>query len=164
MALKQDRSTLQTDISFFMNEVAERGGVASLSTAGSGASMDNGNAVVTYAADASGVVPMGLLVNDMVNIDLTRQHLNQHKDEVQKGGKVTLLTKGWVVTNSLEGTAPNAGDLAYLGHSGKLATSNIVGDDGVDPDGSGRVCGRFLSDVDQYGYAKVFIDLPNTNL
>lgn len=163
MALKQDRSTLQTDISFFMNEVAERGGVASLSTAGSGASMDNGNAVVTYAADASGVVPMGLLVNDMVNIDLTRQHLNQHKDEVQKGGKVTLLTKGWVVTDALEGTAPNAGDLAYLGHSGKLATSNIVGDD-VDADGSGRVCGRFLSDVDQYGYAKVFIDLPNTNL
>jgi hypothetical protein len=163
MALKQDRSTLQTDISFFMNEVAERGGVVALSTAGSGASMDNGNAVVTYAADASGVVPVGLLVNDMVNIDLTRQHLNQHKDEVQKGGKVTLLNKGWVVTNALEGTAPNAGDLAYLGHSGNLATSNIVSDDG-DADGSGRVCGRFLSDVDQYGYAKVYIDLPNTNL
>ena len=163
MALKQDRSTLQTDISFFMNEVAERGGVVALSTAGSGASMDNGNAVVTYAADASGVVPVGLLVNDMVNIDLTRQHLNQHKDEVQKGGKVTLLTKGWVVTDALEGTAPNAGDLAYLGHSGNLATSNIVSDDG-DADGSGRVCGRFLSDVDQYGYAKVYIDLPNTNL
>lgn len=163
MALKQDRSTLQTDISFFMNEVAERGGVVALSTAGSGASMDNGNAVVTYAADASGVVPVGLLVNDMVNIDLTRQHLNQHKDEVQKGGKVTLLTKGWVVTDALEGTAPNAGDLAYLGHSGNLATSNIVSDD-ADADGSGRVCGRFISDVDQYGYAKVYIDLPNTNL
>lgn len=163
MALKQDRSTLQTDISFFMNEAATRGGVVSLSTAGSGASMDNGNAVVTYAADASGVVPMGLLVNDMVDIDLTRQHLNQHKDEVQKGGKVTLLTKGWVVTNSLEGTAANAGDLAYLGHSGNLATSNIVSDD-VDADGSTRVCGRFLSDVDQNGYAKVYIDLPNNNL
>lgn len=163
MALKQDRSTLQTDISFFMNEVAERGGVAALSTAGSGASMDNGNAVVTYAATGSGQVPMGLLVNDMVNIDLTRQHLNQHKDEVQKGGKVTLLTKGWVVTDALEGTAPNAGDLAYLGHSGNLASSDIIDDD-TDSDGSGRVCGRFLSDVDQYGYAKVYIDLPNTNV
>jgi hypothetical protein len=163
MALKQDRSTLQTDISFFMNEVATRGGVVALSTAGSGASMDNGSALVTYAADASGKVPMGLLINDMVNLDLTRQHLNQHKDEVQKGGKVTLLTKGWVVTNSLEGTDPNAGDLAYLGHSGNLATSNIVSDDVVD-DGSTRVCGRFLSDVDQNGYAKVYIDLPNNNL
>lgn len=163
MALKQDRSTLATDISFFMNEVAERGGVASLSTAGSGASMDNGSAVVTYAANPSGKVPLGLLVNDMVNLDLTRQHLNQHKDEVQKGGKVTLLTKGWVVTDAIEGTAPNAGDLAYLGHSGNLAASDIASDDG-DADGSSRVVGRFLSDIDQYGYAKVYIDLPNTNV
>jgi hypothetical protein len=161
MALKQDRSTLQTDISFFMNEVATRGGVVSLSTAGSGASMDNGSALVTYAADASGKVPMGLLVNDMVNLDLTRQHLNQHKDEVQKGGKVTLLTKGWVVTNSLETDAadPNAGDLAYLGHSGNIASSEVNVDDSTV---GGLVVGRFLSDVDQNGYAKVYIDLPNT--
>ena len=163
MALKTDRSTLQTDISFFMNEAATRGGVVALSTGGSGAAMDQGSALVTYAGLPSGKVPVGLLLNDMVNIDLTRQHLNQHKDEVQKGGKVTLLTKGWVVTDALEGTAPNAGDLAYLGHSGNLATSNIVSDDD-DADGSGRVCGRFISDVDQYGYAKVYIDLPNTNL
>ena len=160
MALKTDRSTLQTDISFFMNEAATRGGVASLSTAGSGASMDNGSALVTYAATCSGVVPMGLLVNDMVNIDLTRQHLNQHKDEVQKGGKVTLLTKGWVVTSNLEGTDPNGGDLAYLAHSGNLASSNIGG--GAH-EGASLVVGRFLSDVDEDGYAKVFIDLPNVN-
>ena len=82
-----------------MNEVAERGGVVALSTAGSGASMDNGAAVVTYSALPSGAVPMGLLINDMVDIDLTRQHLNQYKDEIQKGGKVTLLNKGWVVTD-----------------------------------------------------------------
>lgn len=158
MALKQDRSTLQTDISFFMNEVAERGGVASLSTAGSGASMDNGNAVVTYAADPSGAVPLGLLINDMVNIDLTRQHLNQHKDEVQKGGKVTLLNKGYVVTDQLEGT-PSGGDLAYLGHSGNLATPTVAA--GTDGGQDQPAVGRFLSDVDQYGYAKVYIDLPN---
>jgi|TARA_R110000765_G_scaffold13424_1_gene40226 hypothetical protein len=162
MALKSDRSTLQTDISFFMNEAATRGGVAALSTGGSGASMDNGAALVTYATLPSGKVPMGLLINDMVDIDLTRQHLNQHKDEVQKGGKVTLLTKGWVVTSNLEGTAPNAGDLAYLGHSGNLSTTDLSSDD-TDADGSTRIVGRFTSDVDQNGYAKVFIDLPNTN-
>jgi len=163
MALKSDRSTLQTDISFFMNEAATRGGVVALSTAGSGASMDNGAALVTYSADASGQVPVGILINDMVNIDLTRQHLNQHKDEVQKGGKVTLLQKGWVVTDLLEGTAPNGGDVAYLAHSGYLASSNIVVDTD-DADGSTRVVGRFLSDIDEDGYAKVYIDLPNTNL
>ncbi len=162
MALKSDRSTLQTDISFFMNEAATRGGVASISTGGSGVSLDNGAAVVTYGAVPSGKVPVGVLLNDMVDIDLTRQHLNQHKDEVQKGGKVSLLTKGWVVTNSLQGT-PAAGDLAYLGHSGNIATEDLSNDD-TDADGSSRVVGRFLSSVDQNGYAKVFIDLPNTNL
>ena len=91
MALKTDRSTLQTDISFFMNEAATRGGVVSLSTGGSGAAMDQGAALVTYAAQPSGKVAVGLLLGDMVNIDLTRQHLNQYKDEVQKGGKVALL-------------------------------------------------------------------------
>jgi hypothetical protein len=163
MALKTDRNTLDTDISFFMNEVATRGGIASVSTGGSGASMDNGSALVTYGALPSGKVPVGLLVNDMVNLDLTRQHINQHKDEVQKGGKVTLLTKGWVVTNMLEGTDPNAGDPAYVAHSGLIAASDLSNDD-TDADGSTRLVGRFLSDVDQKGYAKVYIDLPNTNV
>ena len=161
MALKTDRSTLQTDISFFMNEAATRGGIATISTAGSGASMDNGSALVTYAAAPSGKVAVGVLINDMVSIDLTRQHLNQHKDEVQKGGKVTLLAKGWVVTNSMQGTDPNAGDLAYLSHSGLLsADARQAGSDAAEE----MIVGRFLSDVDEDGYAKVYIDLPNTNI
>ena len=161
MALKSDRSTLQTDISFFMNEAATRGGVAALSAGGSGASMDNGAALVTYAANPSGVVAQGLLINDMVDIDLTRQHLNQHKDEVQKGGKVTLLTKGWVVTNSIDGTAA-AGGLAYIGQSGNIATATAAAllHGGTE---SANIVGRFTSAEDQNGYAKVFIDLPNTN-
>jgi hypothetical protein len=163
MALKTDRSTLQTDISFFMNEAATRGGVVALSTGGSGAAMDQGSALVTYAGLPSGKVPVGLLLNDMVNIDLTRQHLNQHKDEVQKGGKVTLLQKGYVVTNNLEGASPSAGDAAFLAHSGNLSVADLSNDDS-DADGSTRVVGRFLSGVDEDGYAKVFIDLPNTNL
>ena len=75
MALKSDRNELQTDISFFMNETATRGGVVSLSTGGSGAAMDQGAALVNYAPQgpgASGKVPMGILLNDMVNLDLTR--------------------------------------------------------------------------------------------
>lgn len=163
MALKTDRSTLDTDISFFMNEAATRGGVACLSTGGSGAAMDQGSALVTYAALPSGKVPVGLLLNDMVDIDLTRQHLNQHKDEVQKGGKVTLLRKGYVTTNNLEGASPSAGDPAYVAHSGNLSNSDLSNDDS-DADGSTRLVGRFLSGVDEDGYAKVYIDLPNTNV
>ena len=161
MALKSDRHELQTDISFFMDEAATRGGVVVHgSTTGSGAAMDQGKAVVTYAAAPSGKVPVGLLRNDMVDIDLTRQHVNWHKDEVARGGKVTLLTQGWVVTNSIEGAAGAAGGAAYLAHSGNLAASNIGGDDSME--GGDKVVGRFLSGADEDGYYKVSINLPNT--
>ena len=99
MALKPDRIEAYTDISFFMNEVGDRGGVVVHSTSGSGVSMDDPNAVVEYAASPSGKSPAGLLLNDVVNLDLTRQHINWHKDEVQVGSKVTLLRQGQVTTN-----------------------------------------------------------------
>ena len=158
MALKSDRNEVQTDISFFMNETATRGGIVSLSTGGSGAAMDQGAALVTYTA-ASGKAPMGILLNDMVNLDLTRQHINQHKDEVQKGGKVTILRKGYVVTNNLScQTAAAAGDPAYAQFDGTIANSGCVVDD--TGKGSGPI-GSFLTSVDQDGYAKVEVNLPN---
>jgi uncharacterized protein (UPF0297 family) len=90
----------------------------------------------------------------MVNIDLTRQHKNQYKNEVQKGSKVTLLRKGYVVTNKIQGTAPSAGDPAYVAHSGNFAKSDVIG--------GGSVVGSFLSAPDQDGYAKVEVNLPVT--
>ena len=160
MALKADRHELATDISFFMDEVASRGGIACISTGGSGAALDQAGAKVSYVADASGAVPAGLLLNDMVNLDLTRQHINWHKDEVQKGGKVTLLTQGNAVTNMIyPGDTPAAGGLAYVAHSGYIAASNK--DDTL---GVGAVVGRFLSSKDEDGYVKVSITLPNTHI
>jgi hypothetical protein len=156
MALKGDRYELQTDISFFMNEVAERGGMASLSTGGSGSAMDQSAALATYAATGSGKVPLGILLNDVVNLDLTRQHINWYKNEVQKGGKVTLLRKGYVVTNKIQGTAPAAGDPVFVAHSGNLSKTDLVGH------GTQPVVGVFLSGADQDGYAKVEINLPVT--
>ena len=156
MALKGDRYEGMTDVSFFMNDTsAAKGGIAVLSTGGSGVALDQSKALVTYAAAASGNVPVGLLLNDMVNIDQTRQHINFHKNEVQKGGKVTLLTKGWVVTNMITGT-PAAGNPAYLTDEGKLTpTKSAAGGVGATPP-----VGRFLSSEDEDGYAKVAIDLP----
>jgi hypothetical protein len=167
MALKPDRHEVVTDISFFMNETAERGIVVTHSTAGSGAAMDDGNALVAVPTTASGSYPAGLLLNDMVNIDLTRQHLNQHQDEVQKGGKVTLLKQGWVVTNKLEvNSKPTVGAPAYVASSGLISTTNpaaydastIAGASNPLGDEDAKV-GRFLSTEDADGYAKVYIDI-----
>src|SRR5574337_707163 len=155
MALKTDRFLGETDIGFFMNEVATRGGIVCFKTVGSGAAMDQSAALVTYAATSSGNKPLGILMNDMVNKDLTHTHLNQHKDEVQQGGKVTILKRGYVVTNMLlAGITVAAGDIAYLSNSGPI-TNVKVSSLTVSP-----AVGQFMSSVDEDGYAKVEVNLP----
>lgn len=149
MALKPDRIEAYTDVSFFMNDVTERGLVVVHSTSGSGVSMDDPNALVAVPTAATGNVPAGLLLNDVVNLDLTRQHINWHKDEVQRGGKVCLLRQGQVTTNMVaSGVTPSAGSAAYYDAVGKLTTAT----------GSVQV-GRFLGGLDADGYAKVDINL-----
>jgi len=158
MALKPDRVELTHDLSFFMNEVAERGGVVVISTAGSGSALDQSAALCTYAASPSGKCPVGLLMGDMVNIDQTRQHINFLKNETQKGGKVTLLTEGWVLTNRIDPAVTVAGgDVAFLGQSGYL--SNVQNNAGWETASQLRV-GKFLSAKDEDGYAKVYVKLP----
>src|SRR6056300_1778493 len=114
MALKADRYEESTDISYFMTAATgDRGGVVCLDLlSASGAAMDQGDNTVSYQQAAASDVPVGVLLNDVVNKDLTRTHLNQYKDEVQLGGKVTVLTRGWVVTSNITGS-PAAGDVAY---------------------------------------------------
>ena len=155
MALKADRIETQTDVSFFMDETATRGVIASISGGGSGVSMDDGNAKVTIAAAASGSKPVGVLLTDVVNLDLTRQHINYHQDEVQKGSKVTLLQVGQVTSNNIEGT-PAAGDPAYLGPSGLFNAT--APSDSHTPDSYYRV-GRFLSSKDDNDYAKIAVNI-----
>ena len=120
--------------------------MAHAATAGSGAAMDQG---VNLCVKSTSAAPLGILLNDVVDKDLTRTHLNQYKDEVQKGGKVTILRKGYVVTNNVTGS-PSAGDTAYQCETtaGNVATSGT------------NVVGSFLSSEDSDGYAKVEVNLP----
>ena len=164
MALKGDRYEFETTIDFFLNEVAERGGVVTISTAGSGAALDQSAALVTYAAAQSGLEPIGLLLNDMVNIDQTRQHINLHKNEMQKGGKVTLLKKGTVVTNMIDpGVTVTKGQVAFVGPSGLLTNTNSSPLLNRQNRTSGMVVGQFDSLKDEDGYAKVSVNLPQAD-
>jgi len=155
MALKAGRSYTNesTDISYFMNVTGERGGIVIHSTGGSGWAMDDADAVVAIPTGQapSGTNPAGLLLCDVVNIDLTRQHLNFYKDEVQLGSKVTLLRQGVVVTNVIDtGSTPTIGAKAYYNTTGQLTATNA---------GSAPQVGRFLSTKDADGYAKVEIKI-----
>jgi len=151
MALKPDRIESYTDISFFMDTTGERGGVVVHTTSGSGVSMDDGSAVVSYPTGVvSGTKPAGLLLNDVVNLDLTRQHINWYRDEVQVGGKVTLLRQGQVTTNVVAtDVSPVAGTDAYYDGLGRLTTTST----------NSTKVGRFLSSVDSDGYVKVDINI-----
>jgi hypothetical protein len=154
MALKPVRYFVSDDMSFFMDEVAERGGFVTLSTGGSGSAMDQGVALASYSASQSGKAVLGCLMQDMVNKDLTQTHINFHKDEVQKGGKVQIWTAGTVVTNMVyPGLSPTAGATAYMGPSGYLQTVNV--NSVATP-----VAGQFMSSKDADGYVKVRFSLP----
>jgi hypothetical protein len=177
MALKPDRIVTDggTDISFFCNQINEKGAVMILSAGGSGASMDDSAALVTRptTAYAAGEIVLGLLLNDVVSGDLTKTHLNQHKDEVQVGSKVTILRRGQVTTNLVSGT-PSAGYMVYAADTtsgticgfaiSDLYTAGTTLDPvitGSIPSGAGKYTrlGTFLSSKDSDGYPKVEINL-----
>lgn len=152
MALKAHRHALDYAVDYVMNSTAEPGGCLALKTGASGLALDSSKQEVEYAANPSGKKPVGILLSDVVNKDLTQTHLNFHKDEVQVGSKVSVLRKGWVVTNKLyPGVTPKAGDDAYMAHSGLFSNANH---------GQGPKVGVFKTGKDENGWATVEINLP----
>ena len=152
MALRPDRDEHLTDLSFSMNETAERGILVVASTQGSGAAMDDSAAAVKIGAVADRATddPVGILLNDVVNLDLTRQHINYAKDEMQQGGKVLLLRIGTVVTDQISG-AITLGDPAHFMGAGQLCSATA--------NSNSPVIGRWLSKKDADGFAKVAINI-----
>lgn len=165
MAIKPDTlvGKADYDISRYVTAISgpsttrmERGGVVCSTTGSSGpasgSAIDSSLALVEYATNPSGRVAVGVLMNDFVNIDLSRQILNPFKDEQQIGSKATLAVRGEIVTNMIDATAAT-GTLpatAYAGPSGLFT--------GVNPGGYPAV-GRFLSRRDSDGYCKVRFDV-----
>ena len=173
MALKPDRNIVDEDISFFAATGwaygSARGGVVvptgNTVTGPSGAAMDQSVNQVWYALipiAASGSRPLGILMNDVVNIDLTRQTLNPYKSEAQIGDKVTIARKGYVVTNLVYPTGTiRVGATAYLGVSGYISPNSgvLAGTWGAKDSTLAPEIGKFLSLPDEDGYVKVYVDL-----
>ena len=160
MSLKADRFERSTDISYFYNAgAATRGGIACMDTTtvnASGAAMDQGINRAAYVAGVPTSVPLGILLNDVVVKDLTRTHINFYKNEVPKGGKVTLLTHGWVVTNNITGS-PAPGDLAYVCKTTAGNMANATSNFAAGTASGAMLVGRFMTNKDADGYAKVWI-------
>ncbi len=165
MALKPDRSTEAVDVSYYINSITgpsttrmERGGILCADntlTPGSGGGMDSAGQAAQYAANPSGLQALGILMNDFVNIDQSRQILNPYRDESQIGTKATILRRGFVVTNMLSSSQVATGNtmpvIAYAGYSGTITNFNLSGL---------PIIGQFQTKQDADGYAKVAIAIP----
>lgn len=151
MALKPTRVTVYggDSVAYFMNDTAKRGCVVTYNAASTGlGNLDDPKALVQLPTGTVGV-PVGVLMNDVVNKDLTRIHLNQHQDEVQVRGKVAVLKQGTVHTNVVKsGDVPKAGDPAHFTTNGEFTTTTT----------STKV-GTFGSALDADGYVVVDVRL-----
>lgn len=151
MALKSDRELRVYDVTYFLNEVAEKGAVLVHNGDGSGAAMDQNTAAVTIpttAFDVMSGVPVGILLDDFVVRDLTKDHLNFQKNEAVVGSKATILKQGWIVTDNVSGS-PVRGDPLHYNEIGQFTNET-----------DSPPLGRFGSAKDADGYAKVEVNLP----
>lgn len=152
--LKGDRQIDANELGYYMNETATRGVIVCVSTASSGANLDGTTNVATVAAASSGQLPLGMLLDDVVNLDLTRTPVNWHKSQINQGGKVSIMTKGWVVTNNA--ISPTAGRKAVLASSGFVMNGAV---DGTHNEVANPTVGRFRSNADEEGYVRLYVDL-----
>lgn len=153
MALKPDRIEFYHDINWYFDAIAERGGIASVVTAGSGGYPGDRRSVAAYAASPSGAKPVGILIHDVIDYDTNRQHENYykagHQDRIHT--KSLVDRAGRYTTNMIpSGVSPAGGDDAYLAASGNISN--------VQASGAPRV-GRWQTSKDQDGYASIQLEL-----
>jgi hypothetical protein len=168
MGLKGDREVLQTNIRYKIEagKDAERGIILVASaTDGTAAVPDTGNTVVGSEGLGQETItsnrcrPVGLLLDDVENLDFTTRPQIWVRQVVARGGEVGVLTKGRVKVNLIDdGVEPAQGEIAYLAPSGYL--SNVPHVSEVAQDGpSGIVVGYWESSKDADGYAHLYVDI-----
>lgn len=152
MAVKPSRKYDEgTEITYFMNEVAEPGVcvVFGASSSGDGDGYDDALATVSLPASGDSYQAVGMLLTNVVDIDESKYARNEHRNEVAVGGAVTILTHGWAITNMIaEGVDPKSGDPAYYAEDGLW--TNVE-------DSAGRA-GTFMTGKDSDGYAKIAVN------
>lgn len=157
MALKPDRveDPYGQDVEWYFETTCERGGIATIDTAktGVGGYPGDRNKVAKYAASPANAVPLGMMLYDVVDYDVNRQHENFYKSGFQArvNQKVVVDRSGRYTTNMIpSGVTPAPGNDAYVAASGMFSN--------VQASGAARV-GTWLSAPDADGYAKIQMEL-----
>lgn len=139
--LKPDHMMRDVSCKWFCDDVAQRGCVVELDSFVEG----NSQWPVVRPGHHTGQ-PVGVLMDDVVDLDLCKVPLWNHRG-TQKGGKVTVLQEGEILTGPFEGTV-KVGSLMYYDENGGFTTEN-----------NGHPIGYAMSGKDDDGYVKVAIRL-----
>lgn len=134
-----DRVEKAVNFVFFMDEVAQKGSFVFLKET------NTSYREVTLKRTSECV---GILLDDVVHIDLTRYPLNFYGGEVQKGGKVRILTNGTVSLKIPGREKYPKNHPLYMNPDGKLTLVQW-----------GFPIGKLLSNRDKNGYARAEIEL-----
>jgi len=136
--LKADRVET-TVLNPFCNHTIKRGEIVS-------AAPDVYGEMVVQPYD-SNLPVQGVALQDVVELDLTRQSIFEHKDSVQQGGKVSVLSHGSLRIGPFEGVL-KPGDPLYVNDDGHLTSEE-----------NNRAIGVALSSPDDDGFAAVKISV-----
>lgn len=149
MALKGDRKVILTlpHPNYVIKETLARGAVV----CGSGVDSSGVNVArtISSAADISTAKVIGILLDDVIDMDRSARLYNVHKNEIAYADRASIMLEGIVRTNMLAvGVTTAGGQKAYLHPSGLISNTEFT-------TGSGVLVGRFLDVKDSDGYATV---------
>jgi hypothetical protein len=150
MALAPSRQVFQTNIKYSLNAVAERGVVCTILPG----STTDGEVEVLAAATGAGLQAVGILLDDVEDLNYDRHGEYRQRSVVDVGSQVGLCVKGDLETDQISG-AISAGQDAYLGANGQLTATQA-------DDGLGNLAPRigwFQTGLNANGFASVHVDL-----
>lgn len=148
MALKPSICDYSYDVSYWFTRLAERGGIASLNK--DQPYSEKGMFAVSYNTNVC--QPVGMLLNDVINIDLCKTPLY---NAVYQRSKVYLAKTGAFITDQIVGD-PQPGNIGILYQNGQI----LVWDYPKLPKSMRRYyVGKFLTKKDQDGFAKFSVEI-----
>ena len=149
MALKPSRRVEAVDYYFYDGKPTERGVILTVNK------KQNYPGHVCVSCNQSAVLePVGLLLVDVVDLNTTTSF---YVDSVRPGNRISVLKKGWVITNKVV-TKPNN---IKIGAEAILYPNGYIGPwlwGGKSCKKTKKV-GRFESGPDKDGYVRVYIDI-----
>ena len=145
MALKGYREVVETNREYKLNEESERGLIVV-------ADATAGYVKVPPTPLTGSELPLGLLMDDMEDLDYSDRPMKLQKNVVPLDSQVSLAMDGKYMTNMIPDQVTVAqGEIAYLADGGYI--SNVAHASGT------IVVGRWMSTQDSDGYALLSLDI-----